>query len=452
MYDLEIGSDSGREWIEVYNSGTSDVDLSKWKLYEAETNHKIKSISEGGNTILSGGDYAILVDNPDKFYGDNPNFAGLILDTSFSLKNSGELLVIRNLDLIDIDSVDYLSDWGANGDGKSLQKISGEWISSSPSLGKINFIENIENEEGSVFEKIQEPTPTSSQSTNPVFIEVNIKAKIDSLEYLPIVGADFTFSGKALGLENEILENALYQWSFGDGTKGKGQSVLHNYAYPGKYMLVLEVISGEYSTSDKLKIEVIPSEIIISNVKIDFNDNFIELYNSSKYEINLSWWRLRVDNNYFTLPKNTILLPKSYLKLPYSVSGLLPKENSIVQLLYPNGILAFNFEKKENSNIKNEVSSFIKEEVEVVPKVPVLYSVEKPVDKIENISNNQIATISKSREVEPSEIMNDNGEAKKEEGFKFPINKWSFVLGGIVLVAVVGMSYTTKLDSENHKE
>ena len=40
MYDLE-GTDTGREWIEIYNNSNSSVDLSSYKLFEADTNHEL---------------------------------------------------------------------------------------------------------------------------------------------------------------------------------------------------------------------------------------------------------------------------------------------------------------------------------------------------------------------------------------------------------------------------
>ncbi len=457
MYDLEVGGDTGREWIEIHNSSNQDIDLSSYKLYEAEINHKIKSVIEGGNTILPKEGFAILVDNYEKFIEDWPNFSGLVLDSAFSLKNTGEFLALRNSDLVDIDSINYLSDWGANGDGKSLQKVGGEWIASSPTLGKVNFEDEDDNSaEEEPEETQQNSSDSSSQSSTPVFIEKNIKAQIKSLEYLPIAGADFTFEGTALGLEDNALKNAKYQWSFGDGERGNGQNILHSYFYPGEYLVVLEVISGEYSNNDRLKIKVVPSEIIISGINKDLDNNFIELYNPSNEEINLSWWRLRVDENYFTLPKNTILLPENYLKLPFNVTELLLTENYVIQLLYPNGMLAFNFLEKNNQNLEMKTTSFIEKEKIIIQKEVVKYSVEKPK---ENDFDNQTATIinnsnseNKSGEVEPLHIVNDNKEGNKEsDGFKFPMNKWSLMLGGITLIAVAGVGYATKLDIYQEK-
>ena len=33
MYDLS-GSDTDREWIEIYNKGTSSIDLAEWRFQE----------------------------------------------------------------------------------------------------------------------------------------------------------------------------------------------------------------------------------------------------------------------------------------------------------------------------------------------------------------------------------------------------------------------------------
>ena len=315
-----------------------------------------------------------------------------------------------------------------------MQKINGDWLGASPSLGKSNSSDFSEEEEEDSGNETIEP---SSQSSGFDFIEINIKAKIDSLEYLPVAGADVVFKGKALGLENELLENASYQWAFGDGTKGKGQSILHNFTYPGEYLVVMEVISGEYATSDRLKIKVIPSEMIISSINLDLNNNFIEIYNPSNYEVNLSWWRLRTDNTFFTFPKNTILLPNSHLKLSFNVTQLLVKENSIVQLLYPNGMLTFNYSFKEDSGLVTYVESpklSVEQKITPIVQKSVIYSVEKPVE--DGISE-QVATIK------------DSLGGEDTEKSKFPLNKWNLMLGGITFIAVVGVAYATKLDSDN---
>lgn len=122
VYDLE-GSDSGREWIEIFNNGNTQIDLTGWKFFEANTNHALTSFQ--GSSVIQPNGFAIIANNPEKFLADWPNFSGIIFDSSFSLGNMGESLALRNSELADIDSVSYDSNLGANGDGKSLQK-SGE--------------------------------------------------------------------------------------------------------------------------------------------------------------------------------------------------------------------------------------------------------------------------------------------------------------------------------------
>ena len=85
MYDLPTpGSDSGREWIEIYNEGATDIDLTTWKFYEDGTNHGIYE-GEGGS-ILGPGEYAVIADNISSqgFKGDWPNYTGILFDSSFS--------------------------------------------------------------------------------------------------------------------------------------------------------------------------------------------------------------------------------------------------------------------------------------------------------------------------------------------------------------------------------
>ena len=49
MYDPS-GSDTGHEWIEIYNDGEVAVDVKTLKLYENNTNHSITYVS--GNEML----------------------------------------------------------------------------------------------------------------------------------------------------------------------------------------------------------------------------------------------------------------------------------------------------------------------------------------------------------------------------------------------------------------
>lgn len=112
MFDLE-GSDSGREWLELYNNGQFDVNLSELSFYESGTNHRMNLVS--GREILASEGFAVIVDKPESFFDDYPglevsNMA--IIDSTFSLSNSGEYISIRQggMELAVLDYSDIIED------------------------------------------------------------------------------------------------------------------------------------------------------------------------------------------------------------------------------------------------------------------------------------------------------------------------------------------------------
>ncbi len=122
MYN-PIGTDSGKEWIEIYSN--QSVNVSGWRFYESNTNHKLTLIN--GSWIIEG--YAIIVNNIEKFFVYYPNFNGTLFKTSFSLKNSGEYIAIKNSSLDIIDEISYLTEF-ANGNSKSLEWLDSAWYES----------------------------------------------------------------------------------------------------------------------------------------------------------------------------------------------------------------------------------------------------------------------------------------------------------------------------------
>lgn len=130
MYDLAEGSDSGREWIEVKNIGTASIDLTSWRFFENNSNHKI-----AGAGKLSPGGYAVIADNVAKFRADWPAFTGLVFESAFSLNNDGETIEMR-LGEHASDSVAYDSSMGGDGNGDSLQRVESSFMPGNPTPGE----------------------------------------------------------------------------------------------------------------------------------------------------------------------------------------------------------------------------------------------------------------------------------------------------------------------------
>ncbi len=124
MYDAP-GSDEGHEWIEVTNTGADAVDIKKYKLSESGSNHILTAVS--GGSLLGGGMSAIIASDAKKFAADWPRYSGILFDSSFSLSNSGEELVLKDASSTPVDTVSYQANDAADGTGGSLHRVGGNF-------------------------------------------------------------------------------------------------------------------------------------------------------------------------------------------------------------------------------------------------------------------------------------------------------------------------------------
>ncbi|MHB8651685.1 MAG: lamin tail domain-containing protein [Minisyncoccota bacterium] len=354
MYDPD-GADvdaqgNNREWIEVHNMGTGPVPLTVWKLFEVKTNHAITSV-QGGDTVATDG-YAIIADDPTKFLADHPGFSGQIFDSSFSLSNTGETIVLRDKDLNDIDTATYVKADGAAGDGNSLQVSSGVWRGAPPTpgapnlaLGSVSGDHSVSAGGGSA--TTSDPgtsldTHTTGASSWPV--DPQIFADAGPGERTVVVGADAVFTGRVWGLKKEPIENARMQWVFGDGGSAEGRAVLHHYRYPGTYIVVLTGSSGYFSGTDRMVVRAVPAQISISRIAL-VPESFIEIKNVGGEDTDLSGWFLHSATTTFEFPPNTILGAHSSVVFPGELTHLaLTADTQDVSLLYLNGTTAIHYE------------------------------------------------------------------------------------------------------------
>jgi hypothetical protein len=132
MYDAP-GNDTGREWLEITNMGSSSVDLYGYKLFEGGVNHNV--ILTAGTTTLAAGESAIIAANAQKFLTDYPAYSGPLFKSSFSLNNTSESVILKDNKLMAVDSLGYSSSMGASGDGNSLHLENGAWVPGAPNPG-----------------------------------------------------------------------------------------------------------------------------------------------------------------------------------------------------------------------------------------------------------------------------------------------------------------------------
>ena len=342
MYDLE-GTDTGREWIELINDGSGSVDISGFKLFEANINHGLTLFS--GNPVLAPQSLALIVDDAQKFIADWPHFLGLLFESSFSLSNTGETLALKNGSGTEEDSASYSSDDGAKGDGKTLHRNDSGWSAASATPGT------------SETESTQPPSETGDVTVSP---EESIAETVSTGEQAPritvyvgedrrvSVGADSVFEAQGYGTDGAPLVNARYIWSFGDGSNSEGRKVLHSYAYPGKYVVSLSVSSGDLSASDRVIITTHISHLSLYSE----TDGSVAVFNKSSQDIDIGGWFIRRDGSVFLIPQKTVILSGEGIRLSHTLTQL--PFSGLLELLYPNGSLAILQESKSGSELMKE--------------------------------------------------------------------------------------------------
>lgn len=65
MYDPS-GLDDKREWIEIFNISSNEIDITGWKFYEGGVNHKL--IAKQECMVIPPQGYAIIADDTTAFF------------------------------------------------------------------------------------------------------------------------------------------------------------------------------------------------------------------------------------------------------------------------------------------------------------------------------------------------------------------------------------------------
>jgi len=337
------------EWIELYNNGSTDIDLTNWSLQWRDGKYGLVFTTEKcTNVVISAGGYFLLERTDDTTV---PNIAADCIYTG-ALSNSGEYLILKNAQNPKFDYVDGSDNWkigggeiiGNNTTKETAQRSGSLWITATGTPKAQNASVSIESGGSSSGEQTSSSSSSANEESSYIPPENLPKIKAYAGEDKTVVaGAAVEFRGQAFGLKDEPLDNARFLWSFGDGASKEGRNITHVYQYPGEYIVILNVSSGEYAASDYLLIKAGPNQLSISESKPGFG-GWIELYNGSKEQIDISGCQLKSGNQIFIFPKSTLIRPNTYLVIPISVSGVVLAEGKgVIELLYPGGFKAGEF-------------------------------------------------------------------------------------------------------------
>lgn len=365
MYDAP-GTDTSREWVEIYNNGNESIDLSKWYFFSADTKH---SLNPNSSAILNTGSYAVIVQDLNKFMIDWPSFSGLIFDSSWTgLNNENDSISMKDPDLNIVGGLSYTSGLGGAGDGNSLQKVNGSLVSSSPTPGSENKNTNNNQESSNTNtntnatnseQQNSTTTKTTSGGTSnsakivlevPKIITTKIIAKNNA-----ITRVGFTIEANTIGYTKEKLDSGKFVWSFGDGNslqEARHKPFEYSYQYPGEYVLSLtyyeSILSTKPVATDSITITVTDPELFITKVG-DISDPYIEIKNQSESRMSLSGWVLNSVSKSFKLPEGMAILPNKSIILSPKVTSFDVNDIQNLSLFAPNGSLVNTYPAKKLS-------------------------------------------------------------------------------------------------------
>lgn len=350
MYDAQ-GSDSDQEYVELFNAGSTAVDLTKWKFNDG-SNHVLNVPPKNGGTgsiTIQSGSYALLVDNATNFINTHSGISVSVIDAVMSLPNASGTISLINESGATEDSVSYSKDIGAAGDGNTLHRtsVSGTSFSAAtptPGTGSLSQSSSgnsntttQNNQENSSATTTTTTTTTTSSSLGPVSSASNFPVEPQIFAYAGkdrdvIAGADTIFEARATDKKGEPLKPGRFLWTFGDGASAEGQTVMHHFAQPGRYAVVLDIADGLFVATHQIIVTALPVSIALS-----LQDGNILLTNKSGKNLDLSYWVLRAGGKLFTIPKNTVLLGGASVPFVSEVTHLSVENGAM--LLYPNGVV-----------------------------------------------------------------------------------------------------------------
>ncbi len=279
------GSDDGNEWIELYNNGTVDLNVSGWKLFEDDVRHRV--IIYSGNYTIPRNSYFIITSDGERFLQNHPSYNSSVFRSSFSLSNSGEYLALMDSSGKITDNFTYSSSFGGNGNGMSIEFHDNGWAESSISGGTpgtfnsipVIVVANITNVSYAVNLCAGVTCPIKSQVCEDGFTVScsplcnNSTGSCDSCN-LDCSG-HFIINNNTSGLNssNETAANTTENIT----TNQTNETVITNESSSNQTISLSHVVISEFTTRG-------PN---------GSSDEFVEVYNPTNYAIDITGWKLQ---------------------------------------------------------------------------------------------------------------------------------------------------------------
>lgn len=282
IYPNPFGDDSKEEFIELKNIGKETINLDAWKLGDSsKTRYSLKDVSLKAGEIKA-------------FFREN---------TKIALNNSGgeEVKLFSKSGLL-LETVKYVEK--AEEGLSYARKDDGNFVwTTEISPDRENVIKG--------------------KAAKPI-ISIDVDTEVITHEKI-IFDASDTIDPFNLELE--------YEWDFGDGSFATGAVISHTYLKEGIYSVLLKVSNSENEAEKKViinvknildfngsysgmaNVEKIQISEILPNPEGSDTNEFIELYNPSDIDIDISGLKLDDEDGgsrAYTFPDKTIIKAKEY--------------------------------------------------------------------------------------------------------------------------------------------
>ena len=326
-------SDATNEWFEIYNAGSSAVNLNGWKWKDATTS--IRAITSQ-NISISPYNYVLICQDSSKLKNQY-TFTGTIIQTPWSaLNNSGDNVILIDPSGVRIDSVSYTTAWGGSSGGFSLERIDplgSSYIAAnwSTSIDPLQATPNFQN---SVTPKPYD-LAIRSFTIDPLFpskgetLQLNIVVKnpgLNPADYYSLnIFSDINLD--SISQDNELInshsgpnlihnDSAVYNYSIQNVDTGLKQYIvkinldedddtLNNISMKRVY------VSGESGSGG----------IVINEIMYDpltGQSEWIEFYNASGQQVNMKKWKYKESSTTVTLYNQDMFLnPGDYFILAH---------------------------------------------------------------------------------------------------------------------------------------
>lgn len=332
-----VGTDNGREWVELYNDTSETIDLASFSLATSETGQAVALTPLQGGTQLAPGAYAVIatiVSGQTKFLEDYPSYSGILLRVSstFSLTNTTASLYVRSGSSV----VTSIPSYTAADEGKTLSFIGSSYVSGTPTPGA-------QNQAAASGGGGDAPTSSTTTSNQTTVSQLTPPAPDIVLYVVPekiaVAGAETTFSARSATRDGKEISQVNYTWAFGDGGGGTGSTTAHRYVYPGRYIAVAEATNPTLFGNARVSVRVVPPDIVIEDMGTGKYGSYVDIRNQGEYDIDLSQWALVINGAGFPFAKNTVLAPRASTRLAGASMGFASTTigaSSSVVVLFPN--------------------------------------------------------------------------------------------------------------------